>query len=135
MTDQNNDPTPPPSGYSQPAGASQPDPYAPQGGYAQPAYGTPAYGTPPPSKTLSLISMILGIVGVLFGFVYGSGILFAIAAVILGHLGKKREGLPAKPFWLTGLITGYIGIALAAIVIIVIILAVVIFAASGASYN
>lgn len=128
MTDQNNDPTPPPSGYSQPAGASQPDPYAPQGGYAQPAYGAPAYGAPAPSKTLSIIAMIAGIVGLVS---FGWFALASIAALILGYMGRKREGAPARGFWLTGIITGWVGVGLTVLVVGGFILFAIIGASAG----
>lgn len=154
--DQNPPPPPPPGSYSQPgegaSGAYVPQQPTGQQSYGQQPYGQPSgqqqaygqqpyggqqqpyaqgYGTPAPPKTLSLISMILGIVGVLFSLAYGSGILFSIAAVILGHLGKRRESLAAKPFWLTGLITGYVGIGMALLWLIGIIIFVVILAAGA----
>lgn len=61
-----------------------------------------------PSKTLSLISMIAGIVGIVLTIFY-VGVLFDIAAVVLGFLGRRREP-SAKGFWLTGLITGFAGL-------------------------
>jgi len=82
--------------------------------YSQPAYSQPGAGQPgaAPKKTLSLIGMIGGIVGLLsiFG---GWALLFSIAGVVLGHLGQRREGQPARGFWLTALITGYLGILIA----------------------
>jgi len=56
--------------------------------------------------------MVLGIVGVLFG---GFGLLISIAAVITGHMGQRRQPY-AKPFWLTGIITGYFGILIGLVV-------------------
>lgn len=56
--------------------------------------------------------MVCGIVGLLF---FGFGLLISVAAVILGHLAQKRQA-HARGFWITGLITGYIGIGLAVIV-------------------
>ncbi|MBO1268033.1 DUF4190 domain-containing protein [Arthrobacter cavernae] len=77
--------------------------------YGQPGspYGQPAYyGVPAEPKGLSIAAMICGIVGLVTG---GFLILPQIAAVILGHIGMKKE--PAgRGFALTGLITGYIGI-------------------------
>ncbi|WP_207454204.1 hypothetical protein [Desertivibrio insolitus] len=93
----------------------------------QPPASYPAgnYGSPAPqqSKTLSIIGMSLGILGVLTGF-FGWGLLFSIGAVVLGHMGQRRE-TAAKPFWLTALITGYVGIAINVIVLILLILAIV----------
>lgn len=92
-------------------------------------YGAPAYPSAPPTYTpaqanpyssgvvapprgLSIASMILGIVGVLFG---GFGLLISIAAVVTGHMGQRRQP-DAKPFWLTGIITGYFGILIGLVV-------------------
>ena len=57
------------------------------------------------------------ILGVLMSLVlFGSGVLFSIAGVVLGHVGQKRER-HARGFWLTGLITGYVGIGLSLLII------------------
>ena len=77
----------------------------------------PLAGQAAPTPTLSIISMIVGILGVLIGFV-GGGLLFSVGGVVLGHLGQRREPA-ARGFWLTGLITGYVGILVNIIVIIV----------------
>jgi len=98
------------------------DPTTPESNpYAAPAYGSSTGGTPAKSPVLSIISLITGILGVVSGF-FGWGLLFSIAAVVLGHLGKKKEPA-ARGFWLTGLITGYVGIAINAIVLILGIIA------------
>ena len=115
------------SGYSQPGG-SQPGGYGQPGGSQPGGYGQPTYaqaGPPAAVKTLSLIGMIAGIVGLLGAAVVaipivGSilGLFIPAAAVVLGFLGKKREGAPAKAFWLTAIITGAVGIGIALIAII-----------------
>ena len=101
-------PAPPPApGYTPPTTA-----YAPAGGLA-------------PKKTLSLIGMIAGIVGLL-GFwivfipIIGSVLQLFIpgAALVLGILGRKREGTPAKAFWITAIITGIVGLVIAFIALI-----------------
>ena len=109
-----------PSGYGEPSGG--------QPGYQQAGYA-PAYNAIPAAapKTLSLIGMISGIVGVL---AFGWFVPASIAALILGYMGKNREGLAAKGFWLTAIITGWIG---AAITIIGAIAFIAIFALAGAS--
>ena len=76
----------------------------------------PAAGTSAPTPSLSIISMILGILGLIIGFV-GGGLLFSVGGVVLGHLGQSKEPV-ARGFWLTGLITGYVGILVNAVVII-----------------
>jgi hypothetical protein len=131
-------PTYPSSGYGAPGDAT---PYgAPAGAspYGAPAGGSP-YGSPygsqgAPSgekKTLSLISMITGIVGVV---AFGWFLPASIAAVILGFMGKKREPA-AKGFWLTGIITGFVGIALTIIVVGLVVLAFIAAATSSSSVD
>ena len=123
------------SPYAPPADAAAPSyptapptytPASPQAPYGQAPYvGSPAG----PPRGLSLTSMILGIVGILFG---GFGLLISIAAVITGHLGQRRQPY-AKPFWLTGIITGYVGILIGLVVTGFIIFAIVLAATSGSS--
>lgn len=80
-----------------------------------PAYAAPGYAPAPagPAQGLSITSMILGIAGV-FLSLFGWGLLPAIAGVVTGHIAQKRQPY-AKPFWLTGLITGYVGIGISLI--------------------
>ncbi|MBC7725007.1 MAG: hypothetical protein H7146_09725 [Burkholderiaceae bacterium] len=106
---------------AQPGGYAQPG--AQPGGYAQPVY--PQAGPPAATKTLSLIGMIAGIVGIIgSGIVVlpfvGSilGLFIPAGAIVLGFLGRKREGLPARTFWLTALITGFVGIGIALVALI-----------------
>lgn len=125
--------TPPPAAPTPPTTPTPPAP--PATGYAAPAYGTA--GVVAPRKTLSLIGMIAGIVGLL-GFwvvfipIVGSILQLFIpaAALVLGIMGRKREGLPAKGFWLTAIITGIIGLAIA---VIALIGWIVVFVAAGAN--
>lgn len=114
-----------PPAYGAPAAAqpayAQPD-AAPQAGYA-PAYsGAPAA----PPKTLSLIGMIAGIVGVV---AVGYFLPASIAALVLGYMGRKREGLAARGFWLTAIILGWVGVGITVIGGIALI---AIFALAGA---
>ena len=103
----------PASPYGQPASPyGQPLQVPPA--YGQPAspYGQPAYyGVAPEPKGLSIASMCCGIAAFVgFGFF----VLPQIAAVILGHMGLKKE--PAgKGMAIAGLVMGYLGIALAAL--------------------
>lgn len=108
-------PVPPPPAanpYSvpQPYSVAQPG----QPAYGQPAYGQPGYGQPAAPNGLSIASLILGIAGVVLALFYGFGFLPALAGVITGHLASKRQP-QSKPLWVTGLITGYIGIAISVI--------------------
>ena len=108
------------------------DPITPESNpYAAPTYGS-SPSDAPKSPVLSIISLITGILGVVTGF-FGWGLLFSIAAVVLGHLGKKKEPA-ARGFWLTGLITGYAGIAVNVVVLGLAILAAIALVSTG-TYN
>ncbi len=123
------DTTPP--AQPEPTPPTQPEPTPPASGYtAQPA-ATPyqAGGAPAKSPILSIIALIAGILGFL-----GSGLAFIplvgiiawpvpIAAVILGFLGKKKEPQAAKGLWLTGLILGFVALAICILGLLVWVLA------------
>ena len=103
--------SPPASPYGTPT--SQPSAYG--------AAGADSYTSAPTTKQpilsiLSLVSGILGLIGapiVFIPFVGGIlGLFFPVGAVVLGFLGKSRERR-AKGLWLTGIITGFAGIAIA----------------------
>ena len=125
------------SGYGQPSG------YGQASGYRQPSgYGQPSYGAPAPTKTLSLIGMIAGIVGLLGSGIailpiIGSilGLFIPAAAIVLGFLGKSREGAPARPFWLTALITGFIGVGIALVALVVWIIVFSVGSSDGFNYD
>jgi hypothetical protein len=90
----------------------------------------PVVNTAP--RGLSIASMVTGIVGLLFDFV-GFGFLPSLAAVITGHLAQRRE--PAsRAYWLTGLITGYVGIGISLISGIFILIALIAYFGLLASY-
>ncbi len=57
--------------------------------------------------------MIGGIVGLVLSCCFGAGILFAIAGIVLGFLGKQKEN--ARGMAMTGIITGFAGAALSVI--------------------
>jgi len=103
------DQTPPPRDpYAVPSStpyAEQPQPYS-AGSYASDQAKSPI---------LSILSLVGGVLGLLVGF-FGVGLLFSIAGVVLGHLGRRREP-NGKGMALAGLITGYVGIAVNVIVI------------------
>lgn len=75
-------------------------------------------------QTLGILALVFGIVGVLLSFV-GWGLVFALAAVILGHLALKREPA-ARGMAITGLVTGYAGLAISVVWGIVLLAAVLI---------
>ena len=94
------------------------------------------YGSTPTAKTpiLSILSLIFGILGVLGSlFLFGTGFLPGLAAVILGFLGRRREPQASKGLWLTGIILGFVAIAVAIIVIIGIVALAAIGAANPSS--
>jgi len=125
-------PVPPVSGYTTAGDSGATPPPPPYVAPAPPAYGAaPAYGTPGPPQGLSLASMITGIGGLVLSF-FGVGLLASIAAVITGHMATKRQPY-AKGLWLTGIITGYVGILFALIAIGFIIFFFVIAVAAGVS--
>ncbi len=61
------------------------------------------------AKTLSLIGMILGIGGMSYPLGVSMGLPFSVTAIVLGFIARKREPR-AREFWLTAIITGFIGI-------------------------
>ena len=133
-------PVPPqqPAAPQQPPAYSAPQPPVPPQQPAAPQYGAPAapqYGqpyAPVAQKTpiLSILSLIGGIISIVGSFFYFGG-LFAIAAVVLGFLGRSKEP-QAKGFWLTGIILGFVAIVIEIIWIIVL---VAILASVGSSLS
>jgi hypothetical protein len=103
-------PTPAPPIVDPYAQAAPPPPaYAPVG--YPPAYQGAYYAAPQPPKGLAIASLITGIAGAFFSLFYGFGLFPSIAAVITGHIARKRQPY-ARGLWLAGLITGYVGIAI-----------------------
>ena len=95
-------PVPPPPAYA----------YAPPPGFPPP----PAYPVRPKANGLALASMILGIVGITVGLCLIFFPVMPILAVVFGHLGlsqTRATGAPGRGYAIAGLVTGYIGIALA----------------------
>ena len=111
------------------------DPIVPE---PTPTPAAPAYAPAPvaagPKQALSLTSFITGIAGVVLSAVPGLGFLSALAGVILGFIGKKKE--PAAPKWMAtvGIITGFVGIVLSIIFTVVTIILPLIFLGTAGSY-
>lgn len=85
----------------------------------------PATSTAPTVRTnqLTLWSMITGIASLSIGWVLP--LPFGVAAVILGHIGLsqvKKSGEQGRNYAITGLITGYVSIAIGLIIAIFMIL-------------
>jgi hypothetical protein len=99
---------PPPPAY----GAPGVNPYAPAAPTAKPAI----------LSILSLVAGIIGIIGLPVAFVPFVGGIMALflpaGAIVLGFLGKSKEP-QARGFWLTGIITGFVGVAIALLSIII----------------
>lgn len=95
------------------ATTSPPEPDAGTREFAAPGpYAGYAPASAPP-QTLSILALVFGVVG-LIASVVAVGLVFALAAVILGHLALKREPA-ARGMALAGLATGYAGIAISVV--------------------
>jgi hypothetical protein len=77
-----------------------------------------------PKQTLSLVSFILGIAGIVFSWVPVLPFFASLAAIIIGFIARKNE--PGAPKWmaLVGIILGFVAIALAIIILVVIAIGV-----------
>lgn len=102
--------------------------YPQQMGYAQPA-GYGQYGAPVNNagQGLGITSMILGILALPLTCANGIGIIFAIVAVILGHIGhaqSRRANGQANGMAVAGLVCGYIalGIVVLAVIFVLVVL-------------
>jgi hypothetical protein len=98
------------------------------------------YGAPvaAPKQALSLTSFILGLAGLLFGwipFVGVIGFLAAVGAVVTGFMGKAREPQAPRWMWLVGIIAGFVAIAIGIIVLVVFIIGIVALGSLGGQYN
>lgn len=99
----------PPAPYGAVASPPPPSPYR---AIAPPPYSA---GEAAPPRTLSVLSLVLSLIGVPLICCTGAGLLFALAGIILGHLGRKKES--AQGLALAGLIIGYFVAAVSLIVI------------------
>ena len=96
--------------------------------YYQQPYNSYGYGAyPPPQKTnpLGIVSMILGIVSLVFAIVFcccapGSNMPFAIAAIITGILQlKSKTNQNGRGMGMAGLITGTVSVVIFVVLIVV----------------
>lgn len=76
-------------------------------------YGGDAAAAPPAPQTLSILCLVFGVVGVIAS-VFAVGLVFALAAVVLGHLAIRREPA-ARSMAIAGLATGYAGLAVSVV--------------------
>lgn len=87
--------------------------------------GYPPYSPKPKANGLALTSMILGILGITVGLCLLFFPVLPILAVVFGHIGlaqTRTTGAPGRGYAIAGLVTGYIGIALAILWLIAIII-------------
>lgn len=84
-------------------------------------------GTPAPAngkKTLAIVAIVLGALGILLVLLLPIvGILFGIAAVVLGFMSRSREA-QARTMALVGIILGFIAIAVNVVLMILAAIAV-----------
>lgn len=127
----------PPAGAAPASGSVPPTGTAPSAG-SVPPYGTtppPVYGTPvqqsPSPDPLSVISMVLGIIGIVGDCCYGFGFVFGIAGLICAIIARKKE---QNGFNLAGLICSIVSIALAVLILILVIVLVVLGYYSASYY-
>lgn len=99
-----------------------------------PPPSTPYTGAPAPARSpiFSILSLVGGIVGVLLSFFFGAGLLFGAAGVVLGFIGRRKEP-QARGMWLTGIILGFIAVAISLIFILIGIIAAI--AISSSAYH
>ena len=109
-----------PPAYTQPAAnpyaQTAQAPYSPGAAGATP-YNAYAPASPTPPQGLAIAALVCGAVGAFLSFV-GLGLLPALAGVILGHIAQKKQPW-AKGLWITGLITGYVGVLISAVWIVI----------------
>lgn len=84
------------------------DPIAPEPtpAPAAPAYAPVAAG---PTRTLSIVGFVLGLVAFVFGWTAIFGLLVGIAAIIVSVRAHKKEPTAPAWMWLIGLIAGIVG--------------------------
>jgi hypothetical protein len=109
----------PQQGYPQQPMYPQAPVYPQQMGYAAPmGYGAPQNNA---GQALGITSMILGILALPLTCAQGVGILFAIAAIICGHIGhaqSRRANGQANGMAVAGLVCGYISLSIVVIAIV-----------------
>ena len=97
----------------------------------QPAYGMSSpYGVVPVSHPQSTTAMIFGILGIVFGLSCGIGGLLGIPGIVQGR--RARDEIDAQPGRyagrsqaVAGIVTGTIGVVIAALVVVAIVAVVI----------
>ena len=75
---------------------------------------SPPAAVPTGERTLSITSLVLGVVGIVLGGTFGAA---PIVAIVLGHLALRREP-EGRALAITGLVLGYIGIGFVALLLL-----------------
>ncbi len=86
-----------------------------------PPPGTPAAPGDSGGNIFGILSLIAGIVSVVICWLYGGGLLFGVAGIVLGVQGRKKAALGQannRSMAQTGLILSIIGAALSALYLI-----------------
>jgi len=118
-------PTPPPA-YPEYAGYAPPQGYAaPVAGYAGYAPGYPGYAGYQPAyqrrtSGLAIAAMTTSIVGLPLLSCYGIGVFVSLAGAIMGHFARRQiteRGEDGGGMALAGIIVGWIGVGLSALII------------------
>jgi hypothetical protein len=99
--------------YSPPPGQPYYGPQPPYPAYQQPYPPYPPYTPAPPTNGLAIAALVCGVGGFVVGVSF-------IPAIICGHLARaqiRRTGEQGGGMALAGLIIGYVGIALFAVLV------------------
>jgi Domain of unknown function (DUF4190)/Domain of unknown function (DUF1707) len=100
---------------------------------AQPQVYQPGpYGVQRPTNGMAIAALICGVCQIFFWFVAG------IPAIVLGHMARRQirqTGEAGDGMALTGMILGYIGLALTALFVILIVIIAVSASQRGINYN
>lgn len=126
-------PTTPP-GYAPYGGQGYPGAQAPAPAYAPPGYGQGyGYAAPRPTNGLAVASLVLSILG----FILVLPFVGSLAGAIMGHVSLnqiKVSGAGGRGLALAGIIVGWAGVAIAAVIALFFILAFASFGFSGGYY-
>lgn len=96
--------------------------------YQSPPYGAQPFGAQRPTNGMAIAALICGVCQVFFWLLTG------IPAIVLGHLARRQirqTGEAGDGMALTGMILGYIGLALTVLFVVI----VVIIAAAVANHH
>lgn len=77
-----------------------------------PAVSGPVPGgrTPREPRALSVLSLVTGVLGIVTVlFTLGVTVVLSVVGIVTGHLASGREPR-SRTLWLTGLVTGYVGL-------------------------